>query len=629
MCNNFVHSTVKDLITSEQVLCHYNPELPVKLACDASPYGLGAVLSHIMPDDSERPIAFASRSLTKAEKAYSQIDKEALGLYWGIKKFHTYLHGRRFTLMTDHKPLVSILHPQKSIPAMTAARLQRYALFLAGHTYDIEYRSTHNHCNADGLSRLPLSSSATENYIDEASVFYTSQLEKLPVSSVQVRRETQRDPILSEVLDCVFRGTSKLPKDDVFKPYRNRETELTCHQNCVMWGNRVVVPETLRTTVLEELHDGHLGIIRMKNLARSYVWWPNIDSNIEQMCKSCVGCQTTSNMPKAAPVHPWDWPTTPWDRLHVDFAGPFMDSMFLIVVDSHSKWPEVYPMKSTTTSLTIEKLRILFSQYGIPRQLVSDNGPQFTSKEFEMFMKQNGIRHITSAPYHPRTNGLAERFVQTFKMSMKHAKGDNRNRSLQEQLSVFLLKYRTKPHALTNETPSKLLYGRNLRTRLDLVKPDLTGKVLESQNRMKLSKHCSATVREFTPGQRVMVREYRCSDKKWIPAQIQDQTGPLSYTVDPGHGILWRRHTDQLRPTAVDPTTTVSPETLQLPEPAIPAISIPSTIADRETMLSRQVTSSTRPKGTPATKSPSVPDVASSRRYPRRENIHPPIKLDL
>lgn len=158
-------------MTSEQVLCHYVPHKPVKLACDASPYGLDRALSHVMDDGTERPIAFASRSLAKAEKAYSQIDKEALAIYWGVVKFHTYLYGRRFKLVTDHKPLVSILNPSAGIPAMTAARLQRYALYLAGHTYNIEYRNTKSHCNADGLSRLPLS--ITTDYEDTATVSFT------------------------------------------------------------------------------------------------------------------------------------------------------------------------------------------------------------------------------------------------------------------------------------------------------------------------------------------------------------------------------------------------------------------------------------------------------------------------
>ena len=128
------------MITSEQVLTHYDSALPVWLACDASPTGIGTVLSHVMPNGSERPVAFASRSLTKTGRKHAQIDKEALSIVWGVKRFHVYLYRRWFTLITDHKPLTAIFHPEKGIPAMTAARLQRYAFFLAGLDYEIDIR---------------------------------------------------------------------------------------------------------------------------------------------------------------------------------------------------------------------------------------------------------------------------------------------------------------------------------------------------------------------------------------------------------------------------------------------------------------------------------------------------------
>ena len=125
---------IKELVTSDQVLVHYDPQKPVTLATDASPYGVGAVLSHSMPDGSEKPIAFASRTLSQAEKKYAQIDKEALGLVWGVKKFHTYLYGKKFTLVTDLQPLVSTFHPEKGCPVTTAARLQRYELYLSRYS---------------------------------------------------------------------------------------------------------------------------------------------------------------------------------------------------------------------------------------------------------------------------------------------------------------------------------------------------------------------------------------------------------------------------------------------------------------------------------------------------------------
>ena len=145
---------VKQQIASDLVLTHFNPALPLRLASDASPYGIGAVMSHVLPNGTKRPIAFASRTLSTAERNYAQIDKEALAIVWAVRKFHTYLYGRHFVLVTDHKPLTAIFNPEKDLPAMTAARLQRHALFLAGHRYSIEYRNTHEHTNADGLSRL-------------------------------------------------------------------------------------------------------------------------------------------------------------------------------------------------------------------------------------------------------------------------------------------------------------------------------------------------------------------------------------------------------------------------------------------------------------------------------------------
>ena len=153
----------------------------------------------------------------------------------------------------------------------------------------------------------------------------------------------------------------------------------------------------------------------MKSVAQSYVWWPGIDRDLESLAKSCPKCQSMRSTPAVAPLHPWLWPTQPWDRIHVDFTGPCQGRMLLVVTDAHSKWPEVFEMKSTTTSATIRVLRSLFARYGLPHQLVSDSGPQFTAAEFSKFLSGYGIKHACSSPYHPSSNSAAERLVRTLK----------------------------------------------------------------------------------------------------------------------------------------------------------------------------------------------------------------------
>ena len=162
----------------------------------------------------------------------------------------------------------------------------------------------------------------------------------------------------------------------------------------------------------------------MKSVARSHFWWKGLDQEIETLVKSCLTCQAVKSAPALAPLHPWVWPNAPWRWILIDFAGLFLGKMFLIVMDAHSKWPEVIVMPSTTSQTTIETLQILFSHYGLQEQVISDNGPQFTLDEFAQFMQGNRIKNILCVPFHPASNGLEEWFVQTFKRAMKAGEKD-------------------------------------------------------------------------------------------------------------------------------------------------------------------------------------------------------------
>lgn len=305
-----------------------------------------------------------------------------------------------------------------------------------------------------------------------------------------------------------------------------------------------MVPQKLRAKLLKELHRDHSGMSRMKAVARSYLWWPGLDKEIEELVRGCQSCQAVKNAPPGANLQPWAWPPQPWKRVRLDFAGPVEGSMFLLEVDAHSKWPEIHEMSSTTVAKTIEVLRNIFASYGLPEQIVTDNGPQFTVTDFVNFMKANGIRHIRSAPYHPASNGLAERLVQSFKQAMKA--GRSGGRLLSHRLANFLLSYRTTPHATTGKSPSQLFLKRDIRTRFDLLKPDCERRVLEKQAQQKASHKSHSRDQKWFIGQRVMARNVR-PGPNWVPATIVEVQGPVTYLVETDDRQVWKRHLDQLK----------------------------------------------------------------------------------
>ena len=286
----------------------------------------------------------------------------------------------------------------------------------------------------------------------------------------------------------------------------------------------------------------------MKSIARSYVWWPNIDSDIEDTVRSCQVCQATRASPPEAPVHPWSYPTGPWQRVHVDFKGPVLGRTYLVVVDAYSKYPEVVNMPSTTATATVKVLRDIFSRHGLPEAIVSDNGPQFVSEEFRNFCNRNGIIHRKSAPYKPSTNGQAERIVQVLKAAITQATVAGED--VDTAVARHMLVYRNTAHATTGQCPSMLLMKRKLRTRLDLLKPSVQRYVENKQNAIA-ERTANRHLRQFQEGETVLVRNYGAGDK-WLPGKIAEVLGTRNYMVQVGEQS-WKRHVDQLLKGKVQP----------------------------------------------------------------------------
>ena len=532
----------KELLKSNRVLIHFNDTLPLVLSCDASPYGVGAVLAHRLPNGDERPVGFASRTLSIAEKKYSQLDKEALAIVFGVRRFHQYLYGRSFELKTDHKPLIYIFSEKKGTPVLASSRIQRWALTLGAYSYTIHYREGKENVCADAMSRLPHKTQVANPPRAVELVHLMEYLDTTPTTCTQIRRWTDHDPVMSRVREWILTGwPEKGVVDSHYLPFERRKTELSTENGCILWGNRVVIPLKGRKAILNMLHEGHTGIVRMKSFARHYVWWPGMDQEIEQCVRTCSTCQLQRKTPPVVPLHPWSWPNKPWSRIHIDYAGPVEGKMFLVIVDAHSKWMEIHITSSITTTATVELLRKSFATLGLPEVLVSDNAANFTSEEFGIFMKKNGIKHVRTPPYHPASNGLAERAVQTLKDSLKKLKKG----SLETRLSRFLFKYRNTPHTITGLTPAEVIFGRRLHIHLDNLKPDLERRAYYKQDCQRQWYNIHTKQREFKCGELVFVRNYSAG-MKWLPGKIIESHGNVMFTVELEDGRKVRKHTDQL-----------------------------------------------------------------------------------
>ena len=260
-------------------------------------------------------------------------------------------------------------------------------------------------------------------------------LQVQPTDSASVKKETYKDPVLARVMRFTQEGCPQdLPPDDPAKQYQKISQSLsTCH-GCLLYGTRLIIPSRLWDSVLQLLHTSHLGMQRMKQLARTAVYWPNIDEQIMDLCHSCTSCCEHGSAPSKAELHPWVMPEKLWSRLHIDHTMNFMGHNWLVITDAYTKYLCIHPTGFVSTKSTIELLEEDFVHFGYPHAIVSDNAMSFTSEEFQDYCKHRGIVHLTVVPYYSSTNEAAERLIQTFKQAL-------RKKSPKAALVEFLMHY--------------------------------------------------------------------------------------------------------------------------------------------------------------------------------------------
>ena len=575
----------KELASNSATLAHFDINLPIVLTTDASPVGLGACLSHRVKENGKtflKPLSYASCSLKPAERNYAQVDREGLAVYWAVRHYRQYLYCRKFELHTDCSALTKIFGPKNDLGGCAIGRLNRWAAQLMEYEFDIFHIKGASNKLCDNLSRLPvplpgkkyalfpngtgkpISSSdlaggmsvkcATieqcfSDYEVMQSVACLAQLpdpgttaisickvvgtapsavwDILPLSIKDVAKATREDKVLGKLLIAV--RTGEIKRDDLdLKSFVSLFNDLYIDQDVIFYGSRIVVPEKQQYRLLQELHMTHIGIVKMKEVSRNYFWWPNINKHIEDICINCEGCSRYRKKPPPAPLCPWPYAKRPMERVHIDFCE-YRKKMILVMIDAYSKYIWTWIMGTDTT--TLKTCAVLYSWFcernGFPVTIVSDNGPQFTSHEFKDKMDKWGIKHVLTPPYHPASNGLAEKAVGIIKNHLKKMNSPATPIELFTNLQAVLRVHRSSPQKSTGMSPFETISKAPI--------PRLFN-TLQLSHQKRQEANCSSvpidkmkSVKNFKIGDNVLV--YDTQNKLSSKGKVKDIKSKNSYIV--------------------------------------------------------------------------------------------------
>ena len=390
-------------------------------------------------DHQWKPVVYASRSLTSTEQKYVQIEKESLGITWACERFCEYLIGIKFRVETDHKLLVSLLG-EKNLEDLPA-RIQRFQMRLMQFTFSVTHIPGKDLTIADTLSRAPTTeaSDADTQFCQDTEMFVNTVMSTLPATEcrlTEIRQKQEEDEVCKQLKQyCESGWPNKHQVPQILKSYYSVSAELTIQQGLLMRNNRLVIPSSLHHDMLDQLHTGHQGITKCRRRAQQSVWWPGLSKQLENLVTNCAECCKNGSQ-NAEPLIPTSFPKLPWQKVGSDLFM-WKNSHYFLIIDYFSRYIEIAKLNSESASCVIKHMKSIFARHGILQEVVSDNGPQYSSREFSKFAEEYGFVHSTSSPKYPQSNGEAERGVQTVKSLLKKADQDDPYLALLASISVY------------------------------------------------------------------------------------------------------------------------------------------------------------------------------------------------
>ena len=531
-------NALKEEIAKATTLNYYDPQKETTLEVDASSKGIGAALIQ-----NNRPIAFASKSLTSSESNYSNIERECLAVLYGIQRFHHYLFGKHFIVITDHQPLEMIfLKPNKC----ASPRLRRMIIRTHGYNFTIKYRKGETMILADTLSRAPNPMNNEEIPLDTCIDDIIIEVDLMHFSKekrAELREETVKDNTLYHLSKLIHEGwpdnIQDIPRE--VRDHWSYRDELAMENGIIFKGQQVVIPPSMRKDILSQLHMAHQGIEKTRLLARETVFWPRINQHIEETCSSCELCQQMQPKQAREPMQMHEKPAVPWTKIATDLFQIGQQN-FLIIGDYFTKYPVVVELKSTTSKAIIEHTKDVISIFGCPRTIMSDNGPQY-GQEFKNFCQQWGIEHITSSPRRPQGNGFIERMIRYVKPIITKCQKEGRDWKL------ALLNVRATPIDRTMPSPAELMFGRPVATALPS-RHDIkrTSQYQDHMNAVAEKQKDYSNTRTVPLPKLQEQQPVRVLDEgRWKQAQVVMPHSDRSYIIEDKDGRILRRNRQQIK----------------------------------------------------------------------------------